>query len=139
MKASHLSRLRLDGSAIRYVIATFASIAVSLGLPMLLVEVLAVNAEIAVAVGLVCTAVLNFLTLKYYVYRNIGAWARQAIRFIMTSALFRVTEYLVFLLLHTFLGLNYMLALGTVLGASFLSKFFVYRVLVFDHHPNRGL
>ena len=75
---------------------------------------------------------INFMTTRVFVFRSISDPRAELFRFGLTSVGFRIGEYLLFLFLHTLLGLFYILALAPVLVVSLALKFFVYRIFVFN-------
>jgi putative flippase GtrA len=117
---------------LRYFVMTGVSASITLGLPFLLHEVFSVRPDIAVAIGLGTAFVVNFVTGKFYVFRRQGSAKAQFGRFTLVSLLFRVCEYLLFLLLHNGFDVQYMIANIAVLLLSFCLKFFVYKIFVFN-------
>jgi putative flippase GtrA len=122
----------MDAAAIRYVLASLLSAGITLGLPVVMVEVGGFDPSQAAATALLTALVVNFLLLKFYVYRNDGRWQAQAVRYLLVAALFRLGEFCVFLALHQLLGWFYFVALVVTLGLSFIAKFFAYYYLVFS-------
>ena len=121
------------GEIFRYMVMTCTSAVISLGIPFVLHEGAAVRPSIAVAVGLLTTFFVNFAVAKRYVFRRLGALKTQMLRFAFVSLNFRVGEYIFFLLLNFAFGIDYMIALITVLVASLIAKFFIYKLFVFGH------
>jgi len=119
------------GEGIRYVVMSCGSALLTLGVPFTLHEGLSVPPDIAVALGLSAAFVVNFTTARAYVFKKNGPVATQLSRFALVSVLFRLTEYLGFLLLYRFIGIQYMIANICVLLTSFCIKFFVYKIFVF--------
>ena len=118
---------------LRYLAMTGASAIMSLGLPFVLHEGLAVRPNMAVAIGLGTAFLVNFMTAKLYVFKRRGFVGTQFGRFALVSLFFRLCEYLAFLVLHNLLGIQYMIANTSVLLVSFTMKFFVYKGFVFAH------
>ena len=127
-----MANRRTVGQAARYLLMTGVSALVTLGIPALLHEVFGVGEELSVAISLVAAFCVNFLTTRLYVFGSDGRVGPQLARFALVSAGFRLGEYLAFLVLHTWLGLMYLVALALVLMVSIVLKFFVYRRFVFD-------
>jgi putative flippase GtrA len=96
-----------------------------------MVELGGADPSLAAATALLMAFVVNFLILKFYVYRNDGRWQAQAVRYLLVAALFRLGEFGVFLVLHRALGLFYVVALVATLGTSFIAKFFAFYYFVF--------
>lgn len=115
----------------RYFLMTGFSATLTLGLPILLHEGAGIAERLSVGLSLATAFVVNFVTIRYVVFRSLGDPVAELIRFAMTSLGFRVGEYVMFLLLHSIVGVFYVLALGIVLFASFVLKFLCYRFLVF--------
>ena len=93
--------------------------------------------SIAVAIGLGTAFLVNFATAKHYVFKRKGFAKAQFGRFTLVSFLFRLSEYLAFLVLHSVIGIEYMIANFSVLLASFALKFFVYKGFVFAQRSGR--
>jgi putative flippase GtrA len=117
---------------IRYLLATLLSVVITLGVPVIMVELGGIDPSYAAATAFTVAFVVNFLILKFYVYGDDGRWQAQAVRYLLVAALFRFGEYGVFLALHQLLGWFYLVALVVTLGASFIAKFFAYYYLVFN-------
>ncbi|MBX5056653.1 GtrA family protein [Rhizobium lentis] len=128
-------RRRLD-ELIRYGLATMASAAISFGLPVALHEIFGLADTSAVGIGLICAFALNFVSIRLFVFRSDGVIKRQLIGFLISSGLFRLAEFWVFLLL-TKLGTNYAVALIITLVCSFAAKFAVQKYIIFTR-PDRG-
>ena len=102
------------GQLLRFFGATGISATITLGLPVLLHEGLAVPPRAAVAIALTVAFMVNFLTTRLFVFRSSGRAPGELARYALTSAAFRGGEYLGFLALHA-LGLVYYLAQPLVL------------------------
>jgi putative flippase GtrA len=89
--------------------------------------------ELAFGVALAVVFVFSFLTSRYLIFAgaSYGDPKKQLLKFALSNAGFRITEYVGFLVLHTLLRLPYLLAIVAVLGVSFLTKFFTYSSVVF--------
>lgn len=120
------------GEVVRYLVATGVSAVLSLALPMMLHEAIGLKEEVAVAIGLVCAMLVNFMVVRNYVFRSRGPAGRQMFGFIATSIAFRAGEYSVFLLLYKLTGFHYMAATFIALLISFIGKYFVQRAYVFE-------
>ena len=118
---------------LRYLLMSGISALLSLGIPFALHEGFAVRPDIAVAMGLGTAFVVNFVTAKLFVFQRKGSVKTQFSRYTVASFLFRSSEYLAFLLLHSIFGVQYMMANAAVLFVSFCLKFFVYKIFVFTH------
>lgn len=132
-----LDLFKQGGEGLRYLVMSGVSAAMSLGIPFVLHEGLSVPPSIAVAIGLGTAFLVNFATAKHYVFKRKGFAKAQFGRFTLVSFLFRLGEYLAFLVLHSVIGIEYMIANFSVLLASFALKFFVYKGFVFAHRSGR--
>lgn len=133
-------RAALETPSFRWGVNTVASFVVNLGVTAGLHEVLSVRAEIAYAAGLLTVFFMNFGFFRYYVFvqpepmpirRQFAAYTASAIGF-------RVSEYVGFLVLHTMLGVHYIITMFVVQGATFVMKFFFYGRLVFRGRNGEG-
>ena len=74
----------------------------------------------------------NFLVCRHYVFEGrLGDANRQLVEYLLASLFFRGVEYLGFLLLHTTIGISYIVAIFIVLLCSFFAKFAFYGKVVF--------
>ena len=120
----------------RYLFNTVASASLSLGLPFALHEYLLFSENVAVAAGLLTVFLVNFITLKFYVFKSSGPALPQLWKFAWTSLLFRTGEYIIFLVLNSYQFTNYIVCLAFVLIVSLTIKFIVYRLFVFSHEAS---
>lgn len=117
---------------LRFCILTGISFSINFGLTALLHDVLGVSAEASFAAALATVYIVNFILKRYYVYRaRSGDIKRQMVLYALSAVGFRSAEYLAFLLVHTGLGLHYLLSIFLVLFVSFMVKFFYYKNVVF--------
>lgn len=112
---------------LRFGMATGLSASVSLGLPIALHEFLHVEQKVAVAISQLSVLLINFLTLRLFVFRSSGTVRRDAFRYGASAVAFRGLEYISFLLLFQVAGLFYVTALVTTLCISTVAKFVWYR------------
>jgi len=129
-----LSRAELGatfGQLLRFGMATGLSAIVSLGLPLFLHELLHVEQKVAVGISQASVLLMNFLTLRLFVFRGKGSIRGDLMRYFGSAAVFRGLEYLSFLALFELAGLFYLTALVITLLTSTLIKFVWYR-FIFD-------
>lgn len=123
---------RLINSLYRFALLSGISFTLNFGLTVLLHEWLAVPQEAAFAVSLVTVFVVNFLACRYVVFDGRGGSAKKQLAlFTITSVVFRGSEYVVFLLVHTLAGVEYRVAILSILAVSAVLKFFTYRTAIF--------
>jgi hypothetical protein len=95
-------------------------------------RVLTLSPELSYAITLVVVSIQNFFILMHYVYRSSHAQQlHQFVKYSQSVAGFRLWEYLLFLFLHTLLGIHDQLAILIVQGQSIFLKATVYKKLVF--------
>jgi putative flippase GtrA len=111
----------------RYLLATGFSALMSLGLPVLFVDVFGWRAELAVAAAFVIAFLVNFLIHKFLVFRSAGRVLREFLGFAATNGLMRLVDYAGFLLLYRVAGLHYLVALVAVLTVTSLLRFLAFR------------
>lgn len=89
--------------------------------------------EFAFAVALAVVFVFSFVTSRYLIFAgaSYGDAKKQLLKFALSNAGFRVAEYVGFLVIHSVLGVPYLVAIVAVLGCSFVTKFFTYNAVVF--------
>jgi putative flippase GtrA len=119
-------------SLLRFAVFTVISAALNFGLTIGLHEWLGLPEEAAYAIGLAVVFIVNFLGLRYYAFPGRGGRVgTQFAVYAVSSAAFRGAEYLAFLLLHTVLGVHYVVAMIVIQTASFVTKFLYYGRFVF--------
>jgi putative flippase GtrA len=113
------------------------SFTLNLGLSALLHEVLGASEELSFGISLAVVFAVNFLACRYIIFDAAGGnLVQQLTAFTLSSLAFRGMEYIAFLLLHSLIGIHYLIAIITVLGVSMISKFFFYRSTVFVEQNN---
>lgn len=116
----------------RYVIITGLSFVTNLGLTVFLTEVITFPEEVSYAIALVTVFVMNFLFMRYYIYvSREGSAKRQFMMYTLSAIGFRGLEYISFLMIHTWFGVQYALAIIEIQVCSSIVKFFYYKVVVF--------
>jgi putative flippase GtrA len=128
-RINHAAVRETAGQLLRFGMATGLSAIISLGLPVLLHELLHVEQKIAVAISQVTVLLMNFVTLRLFVFPGKGSVRGDLMRYFGSAAMFRGIEYLSFLALFELAGLFYLTALVVTLITSTLIKFIWYRFL----------
>jgi putative flippase GtrA len=119
-------------SLVRFGVSAGLSFGTNLGLTVALHEFCRLPEEAAFATSLVTVFLMNFLVLRYYVFPGSQrSAATQLAMFGLSSVGFRGGEYLAFLVAHTWLGVQYTVAIAAILALSFVCKFLFYRGVVF--------
>jgi putative flippase GtrA len=131
-QARLLAQQKTFQQVVRFLLMTLLSACLTLALPILFHEVFGVGKEVAVALALAIAFFVNFFTVRIVVFRSAGSPTSEFIRYALTNAAFRISEFLAFFVLHTLLGIYYILVLVFVLGTSFIAKFVFYRFFVFN-------
>jgi putative flippase GtrA len=117
----------------RYAIASAFSFCFVIAATAGLHEVAGLSQTLAPAVALVLAFAVNFVLLRRFVFPGQSTpVGRQLAETAVTSLLFRVVEYAIFLALHLGLEVNYLIATGASVCISALGKYFVYREIVFS-------
>lgn len=95
-------------------------------------EILKLPEEVSFWITLVVVSVQNFFILMYFVYRTSHdqQW-QQFLKYVQSVIGFRTWEYVLFLVLHTLLGMYYLVAILIVQGQSIFLKATVYKKHVF--------
>lgn len=127
----------LKRNAIRFLNNSALSFVVNLGLTVFIREFLGAPAEVSFAIALVIVFTMNFFTLRYYVYQGeVKPWREQFAIYTGSAATFRGLEYVAFLLLHTWLGIDYRFVIVAILIVSSIVKFFWYRLVFNSQTPD---
>jgi putative flippase GtrA len=120
------------GRLIRFVGVAAVGFPLNLMLTVLVHEVLGASEELAFAVALGTLFVFYFFASRYFTFQaGSGDPRRQLLKYAVFSALFRIAEFLGFLVLHTFFNIQYMISAVVILGTSFFLKFYFYADIVF--------
>ncbi len=129
----HPSRRALGGDLGRYAIGSAVSLATILSVSALLHEAAGLASTVAVAIALAAALVINFTMMRAFVFPGQSlSRPRQFLETVATSVSFRGLEYVIFLALHVGVGVGYLGATTLAVSVSALSKFVVYRQLVFN-------
>ena len=122
----------IHAQALRFAALSVLSFAGYLGLTAFLHEFVGVSSYVAVPIAMACITLLNFYTLRLFIFDNAGRqWLTQLAGFLASIAGFRVAEYGCFLLLHGLLGFVYLYAYAVILFASAICKFIFLRSVLF--------
>jgi putative flippase GtrA len=109
------------------------SFTVNLGLSALLHERLGWSEELAFLIAIAIVLLMNFLACRYLIFdAREGDIRQQAVRFLLSALGFRGAEYGCFLLIHSWLGVQYLVAITGILGVSFGAKFLFFGRFVFQ-------
>ena len=122
--------------AVLFVLASGIGFGINVGLTAFLHEILGISPGISFAVALACAYAVNFFNNRRWVFASDAEAFPQVVKFLSVSLVFRLAEYLVFVLLHIILGLHYLLAVLISLFSFYFIKFFVYKKLVFTSRKN---
>jgi len=122
----------------RYGVSALTSAAVTVGLPVLLHEVLGIEQAKAAAISQTTALLVNFVMIRIFVFRSRRGARRDFVHFAASAVAFRGLEYVFFLVLFEVGGLYYLLALILTLGTSSVLKFVWYRFL-FDGRPEPAI
>jgi putative flippase GtrA len=120
---------QIAGELVRFGVITSLSAIVSLGLPVVLHEFLQVSPKVAVGISQASVLLMNFLTLRFFVFRSSGGVRAEMVRYAASAVAFRGLEYLSFLALFELAGMFYVTALVITLATSTIIKFVWYRFL----------
>ena len=96
-------------------------------------EVVGWITEVAAALSMVLVSAQNFLFFLFWVYKpqNPQDLRSMVFSFALSVVGFRGLEFLLFLVVHTWLGVHYLLALVGLRGFLMVVKFFFYRATMF--------
>jgi putative flippase GtrA len=115
------------GAPARFVALGAASFSLNLGVTAVLHELFGVPPEACFAVALVTVFCVNFMAMRWWVFRGSPRpWLAQLVGYGLSSLFFRGGEYLGYLLLYRLAGIPYLVAALVVLSVSFGLKYFVY-------------
>lgn len=124
----------------RFAAGGVLSSCLALSVTALLHEVLHVGESIAAGCGLGAALVVNFFFLRHVVFMGgKSPPTRQFLAFLASSGMFRGIEYLAFLVINGIFGVQYLIALVLVLGASFGLKFVFYDRVIFARRHARAM
>ena len=119
-------------SFLRFIVTAVLSASINIGGTAFLHEIVGFGEELAFGIIIVFVFFINFFMMRYYVCRSSeGALQRQILFFLFSSLVFRGLEYFSFLLIHSVIGVQYLFAIISILGVSFVIKFVYYRSVVF--------
>lgn len=117
---------------VKFGVGGVVSLGACLAVTISLHEGLGVAPPWAYAAGLVVALVVNFCVTRWFIFRGTRRpIVSQFVHFVASSIGFRGLEYVAFLALYGWAGLNYVLVIVAVQGASFLAKFWLYSTVIF--------
>lgn len=117
---------------VRFAVTGGLAFGLNLSITVSLRELLGVSEELAFAVALVTVFLFTFASCRYFIFAGVGGSVRrQLVLFAVSSLGFRCAEYVGFLVLHSAIGVGYIVAVVAVLAVSFVSKFVYYKAVVF--------
>lgn len=115
------------GAPLRFVLLGAISFTTNLCITAGLHELAGVSQDVSFAIGLATVFAFNFAAMRWWVFPKSGlSLASQLAGFAMMSAVFRGSEFLVFLLLRHVGGAYYLIAAGATLAISMIVKYLVY-------------
>lgn len=118
----------------RYTALSVASGALNIGLTAACHHGAGLGEEASYAIALAGVFAVNFAAMRQWVYRDTrhrhdaGA---QLLKCALVSAGVRTGEWLAFVVLHTLVGVHYLVAIPSIMVGSFAMKFLLYDRLVF--------
>ena len=116
----------------RFIALAILSAGLSFGLTIGLHEYLGLSEDTSYGIALITVFLVNFVGMRAWVFAaGQGRVTIQFVSYVATAAGFRGFEYAAFLLLHNWLGVQYILAILLIQGISFVAKFFFYGGVVF--------
>lgn len=112
------------------------SFALNLGLTTIMHEWLMISEEVSFLVALILVTTTNFFLSRHFVYQaSSGSIGKQFKNFILSIIGFRAGEYLAYLMLVSYLDVQYQLAIAAVLVISFILKYLFFGRYVFTEGP----
>jgi putative flippase GtrA len=121
------------GAPGRFLALGAASFTLNLCITAGLHEVFGVSPEISFAVGLVAAFLMNFGSMRWWVFRGTQRpVVRQLTGFGLASLFFRGLEYAGYIVVYRFAGVPYVAAAVLVLGISTVVKYVVYDSWLFS-------
>lgn len=119
-------------SKLRYLVQSAFIFGLNLCTTATLHEVVGLGKELAFALAQGLVIVVGFLSLKYFVFSVAGGRGIDEFLVYLPSVLaFRAVEWLLFLLVATWGGVQYLLAIFLIQGTIFIGKYFYFRARVF--------
>ncbi len=130
--------MSLRTSAIRFVLISGLSFVVNLGVTIVLHEVCGAPEEMAFAIALITVFFMNFFAMRHYIYSGTkGSLGQQFVVYAGSALGFRGLEYVAFIVVHSWLGLDYRVTVIGIIATAAVIKFLYYR-LVFERGMRTG-
>ncbi len=128
---------RLQQPGVKFLFLGIASFVLTLVATAFFHEVIRFSEETAYLIAIIIAFICNFFGARFYVFESRSKpLLKQFVQFVGSSLFFRGAEYLAFILLHTVMGVYYLLATCIVMTVSFVCKYLFYRTRVFNHDEN---
>ena len=121
-----------ESKVFRFALLGAVSFAANLGLTYYFVDVLRLRPEMGFPASLASVLLLNFAANRWFVFeateQSLGG---QFLTFLVSSLLFRICEYGLFLLVFSLIGFGYLPIVATILVTSFCLKFIIFKTHIF--------
>lgn len=127
-------------SQVRYAFASAMSIVMVVGVTNLLHYGMGLPLEVSNAIALIFSTITNYFSYRYIIFPTSQAhpfW-RQFGVFVLSTGSFRGVEYLLFLFIHSVLGVNHNIAMIGIQGVMFVAKYFYFGKVVFRSKHKSG-
>ena len=112
--------------AIKYIFVSINSFAINNLLNYTFKVILKLEPYFALSLSYIIVVILNFFLLKYLVFKNSSMGSKRLFfYYILLISLFRITEYLFFLILYYNQIFDYFILLNSILISSAIIKYFL--------------
>lgn len=118
-------------SSVKYIAWSAVSFSLNVGFNVLLVA-FGLSKNVAFVVTTLMLFTINFTASRYWIFADSKLTLKEQFkRFTLSTAVFRLAEILVFILINSMIEVDHKLLIIAILVVSFVAKYVVQRALVF--------
>lgn len=115
---------------IRFILIGILSYTLIVVLTIFFNNFLFLSSNISVLYALIISYLLNFILVKFFVFKKYGGIHKEAIKYALSSIFFRSLEYIFFVILFSF-NINIFLSLTISLFMTTIIKYIFFKKIIF--------
>ncbi|MFQ5760664.1 MAG: GtrA family protein [Acidiferrobacterales bacterium] len=116
----------------RYVVLGVLSFVLALSLNSVLHEIYYLDERISTAGAIFVVFIFNYFMARKFVFSSDRGWMPQLVKFAMVSGGMRLSEFVLFFILFSIIGIHYLISYAISICIVFIVKYFAYKKIVFN-------
>lgn len=113
----------------RFIVASGVSAILTLALPEIFIRSMQLVPSAAVGISMAIAFVVNFINVKFFVFRSKKDWKSEFIHFLLSNGIIRLLEFFIFNAILLLSDYYYCIILAAVVLLSFVIKYLVFRII----------